>query len=395
MQELEAEERAIRRGFISNKNPDDPPARYSDPRHWNWLPFPHTTSGQPGRFNLQRQSKVLVFAFMGRHMFRRLYDCVAEFEKDPFRSYAKACVYGCVGTGKSHVLAALACLLLHEGKRVIYVPDCVLLLESFFIEMRSALQFAFPEYASTMDAWTSVDQVRDFCRAWRKTGSIFFVLDQREALDVLPYDPDRDRKGQVREWLDELCARNFVVFSASAESKFYRPRPGERSNIKDFPMQSGFDEEEMSWWWKHNIKTIPSVRPDDRKFIEELTGRVPLLLRPLLRAKERQFADCKDQYLASEELAHVRSSVLAFLSKKQETWTPNTEKSFYKHMDACVREVFLSAPDDDVYDRRYFYFTMVNGAWQGHCLCGIVRDVMDQKVNDYREFSKNLRRPTT
>lgn len=83
----------------------------------------------------------------------------------------------------------------------------------------------------------------------------------------------------------------------------------------------------MSWWWKHNIKTIPSVRPDDRKFIEELTGRVPLLLRPLLRAKERQFIDCRDQYLASEELVHVRSSVLSFLSKKQETWTPNTEKS--------------------------------------------------------------------
>ena len=61
-------------------------------------------------------------------------------------------------------------------------------------------------------------------------------------------------------------------------------------------------------------------------------------------------------------------------------------------MDACVREVFLSAPDDDVYDARYFYFTMINGAWQGHCLCGIARDVMEPKIQDYKEFTKNIKR---
>ena len=89
----------------------------------------------------------------------------------------------------------------------------------------------------------------------------------------------------------------------------------------------------MSWWWKHNVKSLPSIRPDERKFVEDLTGCNPLLLRPLLRAKERQFIDCKDQFLASEELVHVRTCVLAFLAKKQETWgpqNPNLEKS-------CVR----------------------------------------------------------
>lgn len=175
-------------------------------------------------------------------MFRRLYECAADFEKDPFRSYAKVMVHGCSGTGKSHLLAALACLLTHEGKRVVYVPDCVLLVENFFLEMRSALQFAFPEYASTMDSWTDVDQVRDFCRAWRKSGSLFFVIDQREALDSFPDDPERVRKDHVREWIDELVARNFLVFSASAESRTWRPKPGRRSNIKDFYVQGGFEE---------------------------------------------------------------------------------------------------------------------------------------------------------
>ncbi|THH06055.1 hypothetical protein EW145_g4343 [Phellinidium pouzarii] len=328
MQELEAEERAVRRGFISNKNPDDPPARFSDPRHLNWLPFPHTTAGQPGRFSLQRQSKVVVFPFIGRHVFRRVYECAEEFDRDPFRSYSKVNLYGCAGTGKSHVLAALACLLTHEGKRVVYVPDCALLLESFFIEMRGALQFAFPEYASTMDAWSEVDQIRDFCRGWRKSGAIFFVIDQREALDAMPDDPDKDRKGNVRLWLDELLSRNFVAFSASAESKTYRPRPGKRTNIKDIAMQSGFDEEEMSWWWKHNLKSLPSVRPDERKFVEDLTGSVPLLLRPLLRLKDRQFVDAKEQFMASEELVHVRTCVLGFLAQRQDTWPASVEKAY-------------------------------------------------------------------
>ncbi|KAH8115699.1 hypothetical protein DFH11DRAFT_1688376 [Phellopilus nigrolimitatus] len=388
MQELEAEERAVRRGFISNKNPDDPPAKFSDPRHLNWLPFPHTTAGQPARFSLQRQNKVVVFPFIGRNIFRKLYEYAAEFEKDPFRGYAKVYLHGCAGTGKSHILAALACLLTHEGKRVVYVPDCLLLIESFFIEMRGALQFAFPEYASTMDAWTDVEQIRDFCRAWRKSGSIFFVIDQREALDPVPDDPDKDRKAEVRIWLDELLSRNFVAFSASADSKTFRPRPGKRTNIKVITLQTGFNEDEMSWWWKHNSKNLPSVKADERRSIEELTGCVPLLLRPLLRLKERQFSDAKEQFLASKELVSVRTGVISFMSKNQEIWPPWAEKSFFKHMDACVREVFLSAPDEDVYDHRYFYFTMTNGAWQGHCVCGLVRDTIEPKVAEYKEFNK-------
>ncbi|KAI5117573.1 hypothetical protein M0805_005636 [Coniferiporia weirii] len=388
MQEREAEERAVRRGLISNRDSGDPPARYSDPRHLNMIPYPHIMAGQPARFNLTKQGKVVVFPFIGRRVFRQVYECADEYFNDPFRSYSKVNLYGCVGTGKSHVLAALACLLTHEDKRVVYVADCALLLESFFIEMRGALQFAFPEYASMMDDWASVDEIRDFCRAWRKSGSIFFVIDQREALDPVPDDPDRTRKADARFWLDELTSRNFVAYSASADSKTYRPSPGKRTNVKEIEMQGGFDEDEMSWWWKHNSKLLPSVRPDDRKFVEEVTGCVPLLLRPLLRLRDRQFSDAKEYFLASEELVHVRTAVLAFFNKKQESWSPNIERSFYKHMDACVRGVFISAPDDDMYDHRYFYFAMINGAWQGHCLCGVARDAIEQKVADFKDSKK-------
>lgn len=171
-----------------------------------------------------------------------MWELAAEWESDPFRSYSKVNLYGCTGTGKSHVLAALACLLTHEARRVVYVPDCALLLESFFIEMRGALQFAFPEYASTMDAWTEVAQIRDFCRAWRKQGTIYFVIDQREALDITSDDPDKERKREVRIWLDELLARNFVAYSANAESRAHRARYGNRTDVKEIAMQTGFDE---------------------------------------------------------------------------------------------------------------------------------------------------------
>ena len=93
-----------------------------------------------------------------------------------------------------------------------------------------------------MDSWSDNEQIRDFCRAWRKSGTIFFVLDQREALDTFPDDPDKDRKAQVRICLDELLSRNYVAYSASAESKTHRVRPGQRSNIKEFAMLTGFEE---------------------------------------------------------------------------------------------------------------------------------------------------------
>lgn len=57
-------------------------------------------------------------------------------------------------------------------------------------------------------------------------------------------------------------------------------------------------------------------------------------------------------------------------------------------MDACVRGGFLSAPDEDLYDPRFFYFTMLNGAWQGHCLCGIAQDAIEPKLNEYKEMLK-------
>ena len=39
-------------------------------------------------------------------------------------------VYGSMGYGKSHMLAALACLLVKQNERVIYFPDCRSMLES-------------------------------------------------------------------------------------------------------------------------------------------------------------------------------------------------------------------------------------------------------------------------
>lgn len=87
----------------------------------------------------------------------------------------------------------------------------------------------------------------------------------------------------------------------------------------------------MSWWWKHNAKLLPTIRPDERKFIEDLTGCNPLLLRPLLRAKERQFIDCKDAFMSSEEIIYARTSVISFLNKKSETWNPTQERLFVFH----------------------------------------------------------------
>lgn len=83
----------------------------------------------------------------------------------------------------------------------------------------------------------------------------------------------------------------------------------------------------MSWWWKHNGKSLPSLRTDEKKFIEAVTGCVPLLLRPLLKMRDRLFSDSREQFLAAEELVNVRTGVLFFHVKKSEGWPEWIERS--------------------------------------------------------------------
>lgn len=61
------------------------------------------------------------FQYMPREKFEALAKEIGNLSRTAYR---KLFVYGTIGYGKSHILAAMTCFLIRQGKRVVYLPDC-------------------------------------------------------------------------------------------------------------------------------------------------------------------------------------------------------------------------------------------------------------------------------
>jgi hypothetical protein len=61
------------------------------------------------------------WSYAGREKFTELLDMASSLKG----SFQSGCwLYGTIGYGKSHLLAAITCYLTVAGKRVVYIPDC-------------------------------------------------------------------------------------------------------------------------------------------------------------------------------------------------------------------------------------------------------------------------------
>jgi hypothetical protein len=92
-----------------------------------------------------------------------------------------------MGYGKSHILAALTCLLYRQGKRVLFVPDCRAMLANPLIYIRYALlcTFAIPslkEERQRIRDCTSLCELDAFSHSLDGT-TLYFVVDQVNVLE--------------------------------------------------------------------------------------------------------------------------------------------------------------------------------------------------------------------
>src|SRR5258705_9920619 len=95
------------------------PTKYSDPNEVFDLPFP-SVNQIPPRFSLLDECKI---SFMGRECFSQVWKTFGIVKNNP-RQRQAIYLFGGKGLGKSHILAALACLLVRKGTQVVYLPDC-------------------------------------------------------------------------------------------------------------------------------------------------------------------------------------------------------------------------------------------------------------------------------
>jgi predicted ATPase len=145
---------------VIEEAPHDP-SFYADPGRVMSHPFP-LHNKFPRRFDM---SNAKTFSFMGRDRFAEVWETWRKINGDTLHRQAMY-IYGSMGYGKSHILAALVCLLICSGERVIYVPGCGQAFKESLVYMKTAFLFAFcdsPLDLEKIAAWRCLKDIEDFC----------------------------------------------------------------------------------------------------------------------------------------------------------------------------------------------------------------------------------------
>jgi hypothetical protein len=197
---------------IREENPDLEvlKRRLSDPAIVSRLPFPFVWNLKPDhRFKFSPDG---YWDYMGREKFEDLLDDTKK----------KTWLYGTIGYGKSHLLAALVCYLTVAGERVVYIPDCGDCAQNPVDCFRAAMLLAWANDDITQEEimkMKSTQQISRFFNRDQHESKIVFVIDQMNALDLAPggaKDVDDTVKGDLRTLINACVSQHRCIFSASA-----------------------------------------------------------------------------------------------------------------------------------------------------------------------------------
>ncbi|KAF8460210.1 hypothetical protein BDZ91DRAFT_799133 [Kalaharituber pfeilii] len=293
--------------------------------------------------------------------------------------------YGMLGAGRSHLLAALVCLLCKEGIPVVYLPDCYELLTSEPPELYliTALFASFSNDTDLSEEVTELfnavlcreynhDQLKwdilVFCNlAAQLKKTILFVIDQANVLDNSP---------------DDRIALQPITILQNMIS--FRPlqRPGSYS-MKDWMMLS--EEQRVS--------------------LEHLTGRMPLLLRAFTRLYNNLIDNVSSNttlelinpvpeiyqaILDTVEVQKVVGGIDKFATMKIAELNASKDnsalQSFRKRWEGCIFEQSIDIQDITYLDDRFFYR---DATGVGRDTCDIARTVgvsRLQEVDNLADF---------
>jgi len=180
----------------------------SNPSTFTTLPFPSLLPMPPQRFERRKVGDMNYFEYMGRNLFSELHKRIqdANFLDRTENLY----LYGTSGSGKSHLLAALAYTLIRERKRVFYIPDCSTFLLGPAEIMWKALQFAFHDsnILKTIKDRYDTDELIHFISKHR---DLYIIVDQVNALE-----DEESNTCKAKECLKGLRLDHLYIFSASA-----------------------------------------------------------------------------------------------------------------------------------------------------------------------------------
>jgi hypothetical protein len=188
--------------------------QYLNPDIWQELPFPFIGEIPRERFHVVGRT----FSYMGRKKFSELHQAFGDLSMNGFR---KLLLFGTMGFGKSHIVAALVCFLLRQGKRVVFLPDCKAMLEDPVEYLQAALLLAMHGDAEAQHRVTcarSADELTQFCKSHGE--DLLFIVDQFNAFDADQLDSATAtlKKSVAQDLVIKSSIRSVILKTASANN---------------------------------------------------------------------------------------------------------------------------------------------------------------------------------
>jgi hypothetical protein len=200
---------------------------YADPSKLHTLPFPSIRWAQPDRFKIMNDN---LFLYSGREIFLQIINLIESCLAAPSQNH-KINIYGTMGYGKSHILAALACHLMSRDTpvHVVYIPDCKILAQNFVSCTRLAFLSACAHKSTKDRLWPQILRMysmRDVIQFAHSTTLHFvYIVDQFDAVE----------NDVTASNILEMTGSTFgstVVRSASANSSSYKKIKNSRRERK-------------------------------------------------------------------------------------------------------------------------------------------------------------------
>jgi hypothetical protein len=226
----------------------DPDAKqYSNPCSKVTIPFAFLSDRLPAdRFELVDHRPGCDFQYIGRESFDRVWEAVDGLQTTIGRS--QIYIHGTMGYGKSHILAALACVLAQKGNQVIYLPDCREMLWGPLPPLQTALLCAFsvPSLSLQQATIRACHSGADLVTFYRKTPSRwYFIIDQMNAFDEEASNEDEIsnvKKNELNDLLAEMTVSHYAIKSASANHKTTMHMQWKQTNDIKLSLMGGMSE---------------------------------------------------------------------------------------------------------------------------------------------------------
>ncbi|KAK6344197.1 hypothetical protein TWF696_007838 [Orbilia brochopaga] len=379
---------------------------YSDPNRRTRIPFAYPGNIRHPTFDIDTRD--FTFEFMGREEFSRIFSEIETLiNGSGGKHYFINATYG---WGKSYVLAALAALLLKQGKSVVYISHCAEFIIRGLDYLRTCFFMAYARHEKDLQRVVDLKSYQDisnFVQQEQTVGKrLIFVIDQMECFDLDCPDIHPLFKKQTVErgqMLFDIIYDHALVVGSSANAHMFQPAHlGLRRNC---PMNgrfyaNGLSTAEVAAWWNHyeNQRKLPKLltyplngsdlKTDDvnlrRKEIEYITGSnfdllncVLALASPQTPANEpKDWALFKSLFVKQPKFNAIRLLMTEFYCEIAREPEEN-KRMYFTIVHGCLTKKIIRDYNPKLVDWR---FMSIDREGQASCSSGFVASCISELI---------------